>query len=475
MPSEFDEIPLPLGIDGETGKPLAGLEEPAVEDLRAKRGAQAGIDGQTLTGKAEDGSASFGVIGDVDPNVLGEAGWAVMFGASASPQIRQALEPLLKHRREECGGGDLYQEFHGETGYLPGDTASEWLKRRGVRMDVVDPAMGVPFYLMIVAAPDDIPFEFQYALDLYWGVGRLWLETPDQFRQYAGSVVRYETMAEKPGSRRALIFSTEHELDKATALFTEHVAKPLTTGATPLGSRQKFGLHSFLGEDATKANLLRAVQGELEGGTPSLLFLGGHGKGYKFGHPQQAHEQGALICQDWPGLERAKPDEFFSAADVGPRAKLHGTVAFLFACYGGGWPTHDDFARVEGNPKQLAERPSMAKLPQAMLSHPGGGTLAVLAHIDRAWAYSFITGKNSQNQGFRDVMGRVMRGDRLGQATDQFNMRWAALSAELAESLERARLGAPPDPKALGRQWAARDDARNYVVLGDPAVQLLNK
>ena len=51
---------------------------------------------------------------------------------------------------------------------------------------------------------------------------------------------------------------------------------------------------------------------------------------------------------------------------------------------------------------------------------PGAlGALASLGHIDRAWASSFSTSRvGPQLQGFRDVMGRILRGDRLGQATE---------------------------------------------------------
>jgi hypothetical protein len=114
----------------------------------------------------------------------------------------------------------------------------------------------------------------------------------------------------------------------------------------------------------------------------------------------------------------------------------------------------------------------MARLPQALLAHPDGGALAVLAHVDRAWAYSFRTGDKAQTQGFRDVIGRLMRGERMGQATDQFNIRWAALSSDLSDVLDKIRLGLNVDPKRLANQWIARDDARNYVLFGDPAARL---
>jgi hypothetical protein len=113
------------------------------------------------------------------------------------------------------------------------------------------------------------------------------------------------------------------------------------------------------------------------------------------------------------------------------------------------------------------EQPIVARLPQRMLA---SGALAVLGHIDRAWAYSFQGGRSApQIQEFRDVMIRVMKGERLGQCTDQFNMRWAVLSAELSDT---QRQQPPVSEGILANRWVARDDARNYVILGDPAVQL---
>ena len=68
-------------------------------------------------------------------------------------------------------------------------------------------------------------------------------------------------------------------------------------------------------------------------------------------------------------------------------------------------------------------------------------------------------------------MNRIMSGQRIGHATDRWNQRWAMLSTELAEALQRNANGFG-DPDQLRNLWIARDDARNYVVFGDPAVRL---
>ncbi len=289
-------------------------------------------------------------------------------------------------------------------------------------------------------------------------------------------MIRYETMPAVPTSRQMAVFATCHDCDAATQLFSSEAAEPMVEGSgriAAVGHEPNFGLQPFIGDPATKSSLLRIFSGSIDNGPPALLFTGGHGKSFRPDDPRQEGSQGALICQDWAGYGKVERDAYFDASDLPANAKLHGMVHFLFACYGGGCPQFDNFNRLqEGAPKTIASKPMMGRLPQVLLAHPEGGALAVLAHIDRAWAYSFRSGNQGQIQGFRDVVGRIMRGARLGMATDQFNIRWAALSTELSEVLDQVRLGLQVESKKLANQWVARDDARNYVLFGDPAVRL---
>ena len=474
MPSRADVFGMPVafGIDAETGAPLSGMDAAAFRDI-SSTGRDQFVSREDLAAKADLDEAHFGVLGDVDPRDLSQSGWAVVFCSSAGRNIREALQPLLDRRKAQTGGGDLFKVFEEDTGYQPGDTATTWLARRHVRMDVVDPALGVPFYVLLVAPPEEIPFEFQYGLDLYWAVGRLWFETADEFRRYAESVLHYDDLPAPPTSRQMAVFATRHDFDQATQMFSNEVAETMVNGsAGAIGQRQKFRLQPFIGDPATKGSLHGIFAGSIEHGSPALLFSGGHGMSFRADDPRQEGSQGALVTQDWTGYGKIGRDQIFDASDLSTNAKIHGLIHVLFACYGGGCPQYDNFNRLEGVPKQIATRPMLARLPQALLAHPEGGALAVLAHIDRAWSYSFRAGKTPQTQGFRDVIGRIMRGDRLGQATDQFNIRWAALSTELSEMLDQMRQGLQTDPKRLASLWVARDDARNYMLFGDPAVRL---
>jgi len=470
---------MPFGISADTGLPLDGLDSAALGYFRSG-GAAESVAAETLAAKADSAEAHFGTIGDVDSNDLSQAGWGVLFGPSVDQRIKDALKPLLDHRKSQVTDQSIFKIFDGPSGFRPGDTAQAWLNRQGVRMDAVDPVLGVPFFILIVADPAEIPFEFQYVLDLYWAVGRIWFPTPDEFRQYADSVLRYETMAEPPAAKQAAVFATRHEGDKATQLFSDQVALPIVNGAgpvAPLGKRQKFSLTSFIGDAstgaATKDSLNSIFNGTIPGGPPSVFFSGSHGTAFRADDPLQESSQGAVLCQDWEGYGSIKREDYFDASDLSSNARVHGMIHVLFACYGAGWPRYDDFKRLDGKPTEIAPRPMIGRLPQALLAHPNGGALAVLGHVDRAWAYSFHSDRGApQTQGFRDVMGRLMRGDRLGQATDQFNLRWAALSTELAETLNQMNLGLQLSAPRLGNQWVARDDARNYITFGDPAVRL---
>jgi hypothetical protein len=384
----------------------------------------------------------------------------------------EALLPLLDLRKQQVNKteGAPFKIFEGTCGYRRGMTARDWLSANRVSLNVVDPALGVPFYLTLVGSPEQIPFEFQYELDIYWGVGRIHFRTADEFANYAKSVVDYETIATVPTSRRIAVFAPQHDFARATQMFVRMVANPLSSGVAPwgrIGERQKFNVTSCLAEEATKvrlADLLRSGS--------AVLFSGSHGMSFRTDDNRQPDMQGAIVCQDWAGLGAITDADWFAASDVPADANIHGFIHFFFACFGGGYPQFDTFDRLNDQPRQIAAKPMLSRLPQALLAHPRGGALATLAHVDRAWAYSFISDRGgAQLQGFRDVLGRILRGERIGLATDQFNVRWAVLSTELSEVVQEKQNGKVISNAEISSRWVARDDARNYVIFGDPAVR----
>jgi hypothetical protein len=458
-----DELPLPFGIQAETGTPLPGL---TVDDLAGIRS-----DDPAVNNRGARGGGAHLAIEDVDANDLSQAGWAVVFAEDVDPAVKAALQPLLAHRERQAGA--LFNVFDGTEGVRPGDTAKAWVERHGAGMSIVDPANGVPVYLLLVGSPAEIPFEFQYLLDLYWNVGRLHFDRPEDYTAYAEHVVAHETGATVPLKKRSAMFAVKNAGDRPTGLLHNQVALPLATGAggvRPLADVQGFKLSALLGADATKERLAELLRGPE---APAFLFTGSHGVAFAADDSAQREKQGAILCQDWPGFGPTKPEHLFTADDVPADANVHGLIHFLFACYGGGCPKEDNFGLASGKPpRPLIADPIVARLPQRLLTR---GALASLAHVDRAWNFSFQNSRSApQVQEMRDVMVRLLKGQRVGQATDAFNMRWAVLGAELQESLNQREAFDRQlvSDAALAHRYIARNDARNYIVIGDPAVQL---
>jgi Peptidase family C25 len=465
---------LVMGVSAKTGRPLPDVTPEALSSMAAQEG-KPDRERSILESRAALAGAAFGVVSEIqDPNDLAEAGWGVVFARDCDPWVRQALQPLLDIRKKQAG--DLFKVFNGSSAPAPGEPAAKWIARNGATLDVVDPHNGIPYFLLLIGSPESIPFEFQYTLDIYWAVGRLFFPTSAEYTRYAASVVAYETAPVVKTSRQVALLATAHDFDRATQLFTSKVAEPLAKpdGAYgALGSKQKFALRTFLGSEATKGNFSKILKGEIEGGIPALIFSGTHGMEFEIGDARQPEAQGALVCQDWHGYGSIEADHWFAARDVPDNARLAGLIHFCFSCYSAGCPREDNFARTEAGPRPIAEHPMIARLPQAMLAHPGGGALASLGHIDRAWAYTFVSDRGKgQVQSIRDVLARILLGHRIGHATDQFNIKWAALSTYLSESLQAAAEGNEVPKAVLANRWIARDDARNYTILGDPAVRL---
>jgi len=461
-PSTDDLLAL-NGIDGSTGRP-------AFEALSTARIAQivrALLPRPTSGDEPDDEPQPSGAepvrgVGD-----LAMEGWAVVVPKGLDPAIRAAIEPLCALRREQAGKRYAELDFDPEQ-----DDFRVWLERHEVSPGSPDRNL-VPKYLLLLGPPSLIPFELQHLLGIEYGVGRLALETVAEYAAYAASVVRYETAAAASTAREACFWGPRR--DPATELSSDDLLAPLVKGwgrSCGVAEDAGFRATALLADEATKKSLVDALHRPAAQRPPTLVFTASHGAVWPSGHARQAAEQGALLANDWFPGEIVEPTHRVAADDVTDDARVHGLVAFFFACYGVATPAVDGYPRSRAEPPRIiAPGPLLSALPRRLLAHPRGGALGVFGHVDRAWGYSIRrAGAVPQIGPFHEGILRVLAGAPLGDALGSFSVRYAALSASLLGSLDRGVT--PPSDRELAQRWIERNDAQGYVLLGDPGARV---
>lgn len=478
MPKERKQVVV-NGINGVTGN--YDVAPVAIEDLaRALKGIpseEAAPDHVVARGqKLQHPSFERALPWGVEPHDLTRAGWAIVFHKDEKREVREALRPLIEHRRAQVRDDARVKELT----YAPAEDASEWLARHDVSWHNIQPTK-VPYYLLWVGSPEQIPFEVTHEIDSDYCVGLLHADKPEDYARYTNSVVEYEKATAIRNTREVVYFGTRHPFDDATQLSADLLVTPLAEGipadgATPaenaiapeLGFRQR----TFIGDAATRQTLLGLLCGADT--MPSLLFTASHGIVWPNGDARQFPSQGALLCQDWPGFGSVTPQHFVAASDVPDTARLHGLITFHFACFSGGTPHQNLYSfKRDRQPPSIAPRPFIAALPRRLLSHPGGGALACIAHVERAWGSS-ITGlaASPQIRAFQRAIAQILVAKPVGIAVQEFNDLSAKLSDVLSGLLGKAFQGSPIDDVELTSTWMQRNDAGGFVLLGDPAVRL---
>jgi hypothetical protein len=418
-----------------------------------------------------------------DPNLLSRQRWGLIVPQGPEGKRLQGLVERLIRRREEEQGAPVrvYQVPPG----LDGPAAARWKKRIFRSRDVPDEER--PRYLLLLGDLHQVPLELQQVLSSDAFVGRLTFPTDEGYEAYVTKVLRWErTPSREPHSR--LLFFTAKDGTTATELGLRGLIQPSLTACQErqqVGSFPEAELRELFGKGSSPADQLLAHAAEPR---PSVLFSLSHGLG-----PPRDGWSSAARQRELQGALMLPGGQALTGAELASRPFLPGGIWFYFACYGAGTPARSAYTHwlsqlppnVDADAAQVlasvlrreVERPFIAALPQAVLANPEG-PLAVMGHVDLAWAYSYLDQGRDTSSNFFGLLHTLAQGRRAGVALSTLLRFLNETSIELAtlynhEAAElRAGRPSPVDPVARAWLWMLRQDLAGYILLGDPAVRL---
>jgi hypothetical protein len=426
-----------------------------------------------------------------DPNDLPIQRWGLI--APEGPlgdRLLDLVAPLQKQREADQGArARIYRVPPG----MDMEAARRWKQK--VYWDESVPEEELPRYLLILGDLDQVSLELQQALSSNVLVGRLACARDEGYAAYVEKVLRWERAPSAEAQARALFF-TVRDGTAATSIGYNALVRPSFERCRERQEKGSFPakeIQNLPCEDASEAKA--TLFDHASRPDPAMLFTMSHGLGAPRGGFKSESEQRAI-----QGAISLGSGMRVTAEDVASQPFLPGGIWFFLACYGGGTPSISAYehwlarlrdaggfgGRVDsvlaGLPK-AGSRPFIAALPQAALANPNG-PLAVMAHIDLAWTYSFQDiGPDGQDRPsrFHGIFRSLVNGARSGPAYHQLLRYLSETSVALADLYNKeARLetaGKPVNRDAVSAQklanfWMLREDLAGYLLLGDPATRL---
>lgn len=433
-----------------------------------------------------------------DPNDLTLQRWGIVYrDTDEGRRLRQAIEPLVRKRKEDQGGHKVieYKIPSGKT--LDAAASTDWWKDVYHDDDIATEA-DRPRYLLILGDADVISWDFQQRLALDIFAGRLAFPTVAGYEAYANKVLKYERARLASGARG--LFFTVRDGTAATNVGHRGLMIPSVNSARDGIANGTFNANEivFLNEYDHNITAREFFQAAAQP-EPTMLFSMSHGLGAPQGGWDSIAEQ-----RRFQGSMSFGQGEQITGEDIAERPFLPGGAWFYFACLGAGTPTESAYHHWLQDLKSIGafsgslhnvvaslpkpgEPPFVSRLPQAALSNENG-PLSVLGHVDLAWTFSFQEysikdGKRvTKNQArFHDIFRSLVEGRRMGAGYSALQRYFNNVNGDLTRIFDQdakakkrnlALDESPARQLQKASLWMERQDLAAYVLLGDPAVRL---
>jgi hypothetical protein len=339
-----------------------------------------------------------------------------------------------------------------------------------VPLSSAEPGVGVgrlPFYLLIYASPDMIPWEFQFILNASRAVGRLDLEAEALENYVAALKSNWGSAASNV--RHSLVWSANNGQADITRLMRDSIA---------------VGVHDLLEQDddmdealfidgfngsATSADLLDALANL----RPGFILTTSHGQTGPLDDLQaMGRDLGLLVDQDY---EVMQPEEFLA------RWEPDGAIWYAHACCSAGsnaTTIYDGLVPADSEVDLLLRAVARlgaktAPLPRALL----GATKPLRAFVGQVEPTFDWTLRQPRTSGFLTdplqtaLYNRLFQPEPAGMALRSCYQKLGGLYAEYDEALRQFNANKDTRDILLFCQLAARD-VQSMVILGDPTAVL---
>lgn len=382
-----------------------------------------------------------------------KAGWGIVINKK-DRHILEILKPLIKRRKAKVF-------------YYSDEPAYRFLEKIG-GWDVKYPE--IPYYILIVGSIQKVPLELQYLLDIRHSVGRIYFDNTSDYEIYVKKILSYKSSTK---NRNLLFFAPVHSNSDPTFYSKKYLVQPLLNKLKSIAN-----IKLLLNGKATEKNLYTYTQKTRY----NIVFTATHGLAIPKKLKHKKHLQGSIVCQDAEfGKDLIKNNKgIITGKDIENGKCINCDILFMFGCYTAGTLRNSDFkfwvpAKIKSALKQYeAEQDFIAYLPQKLLASQDG-PFVVIAHIDPAWVFSFMDEYQTQQriEPFKNSLKRMLAGVTAGRSMRDFNLRYASLSVALLNYvIDHLEKKEKINPLSLSNIWVTRQDAQNYVILGDPAFAL---
>lgn len=409
--------------------------------------------------KWQDPKVGWGVVLP-DRDDFGDADKAV--AADAPAAIRKLVAargdaPVFRYRAD-LQDGRLRRYY--ANGRPPAD-----LRLRGARG--VESDVAVPYYLLIVGSPKDIPWSIQYRLQTDAFVGRLDLDEAG-LERYVDALLG----GWKDGTRdvaRPLLWSVDHGSHDITRLMRKAVAERMQAAFVGGG----FDSALLSDDDANAAALYAALAGR----RPAFVLTTSHGATFPLDDSAKLAAQLGLPVDCNHALLEATP----LLAQWNPC----GVIWYAHACCSAGAGRPSEFAGLvepqSGLGRMLAAvadaGPCSAPLPRALLGgeHPLG---AFIGHVEPTFDWTLRdpdTGQRMTDSLVIDTLYSTLHGeDRppVGMAMDGYYDAVAGLLLDHMDAVEDFNAHVAGAEQRARKAKLLAMDRLAMVILGDPTVCL---